>query len=97
MAGLPLGVMEGVAYGVHGMRLEAGESALLFSDGAFEIHNTAGEILGVDGLIELLQEMDYPRTPLSMPALEERLLKFSNAIRMPDDLTIIEARLVPNG
>jgi hypothetical protein len=29
-----------------------------------------------------------------MPALEERLLKFSNAIRMPDDLTIIEARFM---
>jgi PAS domain S-box-containing protein len=94
MSGLPLGVMEGVIYGVHGMRLELGESVLLFSDGAFEIDNAAGEILGVDGLIGLLQEMDYPRTPLSMPALEERLLKFSNAIRMPDDITIIEAQFI---
>ncbi len=97
MSGLPLGIMEGVIYGVHGMRLEEGESVLLFSDGAFEIDNAAGEILGVDGLIGLLQEMDYPRTPLSMPALEERLLKFSNAIRMPDDITIVEARFMdPN-
>jgi hypothetical protein len=29
-----------------------------------------------------------------MAALEERLLKFSNAIRMPDDLTIVEARFI---
>jgi phosphoserine phosphatase RsbU/P len=92
MAGLPLGVMEGWTFGVHGIRLEAGESALLFSDGAFEIHNSAGEILGVDGLMGLLKEMGYPRTPLSMPALEERHLKFSNAIRLEDDVTIIEAR-----
>jgi len=94
ISGLPLGVMEGVIYGVHGMHLEEGESVLLFSDGALEIENAAGEILGVGGLIGLLQEMDYPRTPLSMPALEERLLKFSNAIRMPDDTTIVEARFM---
>jgi PAS domain S-box-containing protein len=94
MSGLPLGIMEGATYGVHRMRLERGDALLLFSDGAFEIDDAAGEILGVDGLIGLLQEMDYPRTPLSMTALEERLLKFSNAIRMSDDLTIIEARFM---
>jgi sigma-B regulation protein RsbU (phosphoserine phosphatase) len=94
MAGLPLGVLEGAAYRVHSLRLGRGDAMLLFSDGAFEIHNAAGEILGVDGLIGLLQEMGYPRTLLSMPALEERLLKFSNAIRMPDDTTIVEARFI---
>jgi serine phosphatase RsbU (regulator of sigma subunit) len=71
LAGLPLGVMERVGYNVHDMRLEAGESILLFSDGAFEIENAAGKILGLDGLMGLLLEMGYPRTPLSMPALEE--------------------------
>jgi sigma-B regulation protein RsbU (phosphoserine phosphatase) len=94
MSGLPLGVLEGATYSVHSLRLDKGDAMLLFSDGAFEIHNAAGEILGVDGLMGLLQEMGYPRTPLSMPALEERLLKFSNAIRMPDDTTIVEARFV---
>ncbi len=39
-------------------------------------------------------DVDYPRTPFSMLALEEQLLKFSNAIRMPDDITIIAARSV---
>lgn len=97
ISGLPLGVMEDWTYDVHVMHLEAGESVLLFSDGAFEIDDAAGKILGVDGLMGLLQEMGYPRVPLSMPALEERLLKFSNAIRMSDDITIIEAHLVSNG
>jgi sigma-B regulation protein RsbU (phosphoserine phosphatase) len=97
ISGLPLGVLEGVIYNVHDMRLEAGESLLLFSDGAFEIDNAGGEILGVDGFIGLLQDLDYPTTPLSMRALEERLLKFSNAIRMSDDITIVEVRLVSSG
>jgi serine phosphatase RsbU (regulator of sigma subunit) len=87
-----LGVLEGAGYREKGLRLERGDSMLLFSDGAFEIHNAQGELLGVDGLAGLLRDLDCPRLPLSMPALEERLLKFSNAIRMPDDVTIIEAR-----
>ena len=35
-----------------------------------------------------------PAHASSIPALEERLLKFSNAIRMPDDVALIEARYV---
>ena len=94
LSGLPLGVLEGVGYSGHGTRLGKGDAMLLFSDGAFEIHNAQGALLGVDGLVRLLQELDYPRTHLSIPALEERLLKFSNAIRLADDITIIEARFM---
>lgn len=92
LTGLPLGVMEDVVYSGHGLRLDKGDAMLIFSDGVFEIHDSSGKMLGVDGLIALLRELGYPRTPLSIPALEERLLKFSNAIRMPDDVTLIEAR-----
>ena len=94
LSGLPFGIMEGVGYGRQGLRLKSGDAMLLFSDGAFEIHNAQGDLLGVDGLIAMLRDLGYPHTPLSIPALEERLLKFSNAIRMPDDITIIEARFL---
>jgi sigma-B regulation protein RsbU (phosphoserine phosphatase) len=97
LSGLPLGVLEDADYGGRDLRLEAGDALLLFTDGAFEIDNADNKILGVDGLVGLLTAMDYPRTPLSMPALEERLLKFSNAIRLADDMTIIEARFVGPG
>lgn len=97
LSGLPLGALEGVRYGGQAMRLEPGDALLLFTDGAFEIHNARGEILGVDGLVGVLKEMGCPRESFSLPDLEERLLKFSNAIRMPDDTTIVEARLVKTG
>ena len=48
--------------------------------------------LGVEGFMQVLKKMNYPETPLSMDALEEQLLKFSNDIRLQDDITIIEAR-----
>lgn len=97
LSGLPLGVLEEADYGGRDLRLEAGDALLLFTDGAFEIDNADRKILGVDGLIGLLKAMDYPRTPLSMPALEERLLRYSNAIRLPDDLTLIEERFAGPG
>jgi hypothetical protein len=34
----------------------------------------------------------YPRADIQMDALEEELLKYSNGIRLEDDLTFIEIR-----
>ena len=76
------------------MPLEAGDAILLFSDGAFEIHNAGDELLGVDGFIHILKDLDYPREPLDMDVLELSLLKFSNDIWLPDDVTILEARFL---
>ena len=35
---------------------------------------------------------NYPRAQLRMDVLEKELLKFSNDIRLQDDITIIEVR-----
>jgi sigma-B regulation protein RsbU (phosphoserine phosphatase) len=84
--------MEDVPYEEQILELEPGDSLLLFSDGAFEIRNAKDELLGVDGLIKILTNLDYPQKQLKMDHLQEELLKFSNDIRLQDDLTIIEVR-----
>jgi PAS domain S-box-containing protein len=98
-SGLPFGftddIPEAAAYQAQTVPLAAGDAILMFSDGAFEIHNAAELILGVDGFINILKDLNYPREPLNMAALEEALLKFSNDIRLQDDITIIEARYLP--
>ncbi len=86
------GVMEDVPYKEQMVELEPGDSLLLFSDGAFEIRNARDELLGVDGLAKILTSLDYPRNQLNMDALQEELLKFSNDIRLQDDITIMEVR-----
>jgi PAS domain S-box-containing protein len=99
-SGLPFGytddIPEAAAYRAQTIPLAAGDAILMFSDGAFEIHNANDEILGVDGFINILKDLNYPREPLNMAALEEALLKFSNDIRLQDDITIIEARYLPS-
>ena len=94
-SGITLGVMEDIpeaaAYHEQTVPLAPGDAILIFSDGAFEIHNARDELLGLDGFINILTDLNYPRKPLKMTALELALLKFSNDIRLQDDITIIEA------
>jgi serine phosphatase RsbU (regulator of sigma subunit) len=91
-AGLPLGLMSNANYEEFSTEFHQDDALLLFSDGAVEIENADGKMLGSQGLIEILKSQDYPRSHLSMEALEEALLKYSNSIRLEDDLTIIEMR-----
>ena len=56
------------------------------------IQNAESEWLGTRGFTQILKALDYPKKPLRMETLEEELLKFSNDIRLQDDITIIEAR-----
>jgi serine phosphatase RsbU (regulator of sigma subunit) len=86
--------MEDVPYQEQTVQLEPGDSLLLFSDGAFEIHNAEDELLGVDGLSRILKSLNYPRTALNMGALAEEPLKSSNDIRLQDDIAIIEMRFL---
>ena len=62
---------------------------MMCTDGAFEVHNAAREELGMGGFLRILEALDYPRRELRLERLEEELLKYSNAIRLQDDLTIV--------
>jgi sigma-B regulation protein RsbU (phosphoserine phosphatase) len=97
-SGLPFGytedIPEAAAYQEQTVPLNAGDKILMYSDGAFEIHNAGDEFLGVDGFINILKELKYPRAPLNMADLKLALLKFSNDIRLKDDVTILEARFL---
>ena len=95
-SGLPFGFTENVpeaaAYREQTVPLAPGDAILMFSDGAFEIHGAHDALLGVDGFIDILRDLNYPKEPLDMTALELALLTFSNEIRLQDDVTILEAR-----
>ena len=92
-AGLPLAIMEDADYEEARIELRKGDRLLMVSDGALEISNAAGEMLGLDGLIEMLKKQGYPASDIKMDALEEGLLKYSNCIRLADDLTLIEIHI----
>lgn len=91
-SGCPFGMMEDSEYEEVEARIAPGECLLMCSDGAFEIHNARDELLGIEGLVEILAGLGYPGTSIKRETLEEQLLKFSNAIRLEDDVTFLEVR-----
>ena len=95
-SGLPLAIMEDADYDEVSTPIQEGDRLLFFSDGAEEVHNAADEMLGVDGLLGILKKQGYPQVDIRMDALEEELLKYSNEIRLGDDLTFIEIRFDPH-
>lgn len=89
-SGLPLGLLEDASYDENTIQVSQGDALLLVSDGAAEVRNADGEILEIDGLVEILKKQGCPRNRIQMGILEEELLKYSNSIRLDDDLTLIE-------
>jgi serine phosphatase RsbU (regulator of sigma subunit) len=85
-------MMEDGEYGEAEARFDPGDCLLLLSDGAFEIHNARDKLLGVDGFATILKHLGYPETGIKMKAVEEELLRFSNALRLDDDVTLLEVR-----
>jgi sigma-B regulation protein RsbU (phosphoserine phosphatase) len=90
--GFPFGVLEDAPYDEMSTEIRPGDRLLLFSDGAVEVADAAGKMLGIDGLVAMLRDRGYPDSDIQMDALEEDLLKYSDAIRLEDDLTLIEIR-----
>lgn len=48
----------------------------------------------MDGLLAVLREQGYPESYIRMDVLETALRRYANAIRLPDDLTLIEIRFI---
>jgi PAS domain S-box-containing protein len=89
-SGLPLGILPDARYEDAEVGLEPGDVMLCYTDGAIEVTDAAGRELGEDGLIRLLAEAGYPDKPLVMNHLETAILRFSNSVTLPDDLTFVE-------
>jgi PAS domain S-box-containing protein len=90
--GCPFGMMEDASYNEVTTELAPEDCLLLFSDGAVEVHNANGEMLGVEGLVRILKNFGYPKSSININAVEEELLRFSNAIRLEDDVALLEVR-----
>ncbi len=87
--GVPLGIAVGSVFPETKTVLTPGDRFMMYTDGAFEVHNAAQEELGMKGFLRILEAMEYPGRKLRLERLEEELLKYSNAIRLQDDLTIV--------
>jgi len=88
-SGIMLGFDEGSSYTAAAGRLERGDTLLLYTDGATEVFDAQDRELSEQGFMSLLAEQDLSKGESALKGIEERLLKYSNQLRLPDDLTLI--------
>jgi predicted ester cyclase len=86
--GMPLGLMPGMGYEEKETILDAGESALFYSDGLVEAHNPEGEMFGFPLLRELVAEHSEERS-LGNVLLEELYSFVGEGWEQEDDVTLL--------
>ena len=88
-AGPGLGMIPDPCFTTAETTLEQGDHAILFTDGATEVMNGAREELGEDAFIAMILEAHRCGTLGDLAVIEENLLRFSESLSLPDDLTMI--------
>ncbi|MRR33973.1 HAMP domain-containing protein [bacterium] len=90
--GLALGVMEGAPYRRESLRLEAGDTLVLYTDGVTEAMDPADELFGDQRLHRAAEELaGKPLTEISVGLLE-RVTAFAAGAAQSDDITIMAVR-----
>jgi sigma-B regulation protein RsbU (phosphoserine phosphatase) len=84
-----LGFSEEPSYAPAPALLEHGDTLLLYTDGATEVFNAEDRELSEQGLMRLVAEQDLSKGRSALEKIEERLLKFCNQLRLPDDMTLM--------
>jgi serine phosphatase RsbU (regulator of sigma subunit) len=86
--GLPLGLMPGMSYEQMETVLDAGESALFYSDGLVEAHDPEGEMFGFPRLRGLVAE-HAEEGSLEEALLEELYSFVGEGWEQEDDITLL--------
>ena len=89
--GMPLGLMPSMSYQQKEIALEAGDSALFYSDGLVEAHDPKGEMLGFSRLRALIAEHGEERA-LGDFLLEELYSFTGEGWEQEDDITLVTLR-----
>jgi serine phosphatase RsbU (regulator of sigma subunit)/predicted ester cyclase len=89
--GMPLGLMLGMGYEEKDITLQAGETALFYSDGLVEAHDPKGEMFGFPRLRELVAEHGAEKA-LGDSLLAELYSFVGEGWEQEDDITLLTLR-----
>jgi len=89
LANIPLGIVDIGSYEQQKLKLDVGDFVLLYTDSLMESHGPDGRLLGVNGLLEVVQQVDMsdPSEFLEQLLAAIRLLHPSNL--STDDVTAL--------
>ena len=91
---IALGVVTGEPVGQRTIKLESGDSLLLYTDGLTESFNADGEFFGEDRLLEAIRCDECASASDLLDVVEKSLLDFVQDMPPADDLTMLVMRRV---
>jgi serine phosphatase RsbU (regulator of sigma subunit) len=92
---MPLGILDEVEYLMTETRLDVGDLVLGFSDALTESRDREGKLLGGEGILRLVQQVDASKPEALIPSLLEAILREAPENREDsenlshDDLTVV--------
>ncbi len=90
--GLPIGMFPDRRYEAGAIRLDPGDTLLLYTDGVVESTNKTGECFGVDRLRRhLASEIDEPRSLTD--SIYRDLAEYQDMAKLDDDVTFVAAKV----
>ncbi len=88
--GPPLGLFSEAAFSSHdGLRLSAGDSLVLFTDGVTESESPAGTPFGLDRLLEVVRARRGAPASSLVEAIRDAVQEFTDRAPLQDDLTVV--------
>jgi len=93
--GMPLGLMPQMSYEEKEIVFEAGEAALLYSDGLVEAHDPKGEMFGFPRLRALVAEHGAGESSLGDFLLEKLYTFVGEGWEQEDDITLLTLERLP--
>jgi serine phosphatase RsbU (regulator of sigma subunit) len=90
--GMPLGLMPRMSYEEKETTLQAGEAALLYSDGLVEAHDPKGEMFGFPRLRALIAQHGEEQRALGEFLMEELYFFVGEGWEQEDDITLLTLR-----
>lgn len=90
VSGFALGMVEQADYPTQSIPFVPGDVLFTYTDGAIENPDQAGEALGEDGLIFILQRLGYPQQHSLHQQIENQIIRNSGNVGLNDDLTFLE-------
>jgi PAS domain S-box-containing protein len=90
---LPLGVREGEIYDQISVCFEPGDLFFFYSDGITEARNEAGDLYGIERLVEKIKANRLLEPEAFIEAIRCSVVDFSGSDRLIDDLTSVAVRV----
>ena len=93
-AGLVLNVDPTTEYEEESRPLHTGDTVVMFTDGLTEVRNAAGEFLGREGLLRIIEEQaDAPSVGGLVENIFRAVNEFGHRATRRDDMTLLAARV----